>query len=92
MAERRWLKRRDPGLTLFTGDKHSRIRFLHILDDRWVIIIPETGPPAIWDARENPPKPYKLPESMLYAFQDETIDATAAIDPYQGDIIIGLRK
>lgn len=89
MAERQWLKRRYPSLILFAGDKHSRVRLLDILDDRWVIIIPEKHPPAIWDTRENPPKSYKLSESMLHAFQGETIDTAAAIDPHQGDIIIG---
>jgi len=89
IEERRWMKRRDPSLALSMGDKHSTIRSLHVLDDRWVIIIPGTGPPAIWDIQENPPKPYRLPESMLSAFQDETEGATAGVDPYQGDIIIG---
>jgi len=89
IAERGWMKQRDPSLTLPTGDKRYTIRSLHVLDDRWAVIIPGTGPHVIWDIQENPPKPYKLPEPVSSAFQDEAGGARAAIDPYQGDIIIG---
>lgn len=91
-AERGWMKQRDPSLAPSTRDESYTIRSLHVLDDRWVVIIPGTGLPAIWDIQENPPKPYKLPESVSSAFQDDTGDAKAAIDPYQGDIIIGFWK
>jgi len=83
---RQWLKWRGPGLTLLAS---VRLRLLGFLDDRWVISIPALGPPTIWDTQENPPK---LWETMLYDFQDETLDATVAVDPHKGDIVMGLRK
>jgi len=71
-------------------DGYTKIRLSDVLDDRWVIIIPEIGSPAIWDTQESPPRLYMLPDS--HALRSTTLDAVAVIDPSQGDIIIGLRK
>lgn len=60
--------------------EHSSICLLGFLDDRWVISIPTTGPPTIWDTQGDPPTLYKLPESALHFFQDETSNATAVVD------------
>ena len=73
-------------------DEHSSINLLGFLDDRWVISIPTTGPPTIWDTQRDPVTLYKLSESASHFFQDETSNATAVIDPHQGDIVIGLRR
>ena len=85
-AECRWLKWRGPGLTLLAS---VRLRLLGFLDDRWVISIPATGLPTIWDTQEDPPR---LWETTFYHFQDDILGATVAVDPYKGDIIMGLRK
>ena len=71
-------------------DGYTKIRLSDVLDDRWVIIIPEIGSPAIWDTQENPPRLYMLPDS--HALRSTTLDAVAVIDPSQGDMIIGLQK
>jgi len=92
VVERQWLERRGPSLTLLAMDEapdHIRLRFLGFLDDRWVVSIPTKGSPTIWDTQENPPK---LWEPTSYPFQDETMDAAVAVDPHNGDIIMGLRK
>ena len=85
-VEYRWLKWRGPGLTLLAS---TRLRLLDFLDDRWVVSIPAKGPPTIWDTQENPPT---LWEPTSYPFRDEILEATAAVDPQKGDIIMGLRK
>ena len=92
IAEYRWLKRRGPGLTLYANDEPSNIRHLDFLDDRWIISIPATDLPVIWDTLENPPKLCELDLPMPYRFHYETFDAKVALDPHEGDIIIGLRK
>jgi len=92
MVERRWLERRHPYLMPLTGDRQTIIRLLQLLDDRWVISIRATGLPAIWDILEDPPQPYKLSESASHCFQDGAMRAVAAVDPHQGDVIIGFRS
>ena len=89
MVEHQWLKRREHTLTLYAIFEHSWTRLLDFLDDRWVIHIPTLGLPTIWDTRENPPKLLELPSRY---FLDGSWDATTAVDPRQGDIIIGLQK
>ena len=86
MAELRWLERREPGLVL---SERSSVRLLDFLDDRWIISIPPSGPPTIWDTREEPPK---LREPTSRSFWDAIWSATVAVDPHQGDIVIGLWK
>ncbi|KAF9649209.1 hypothetical protein BDM02DRAFT_1948733 [Thelephora ganbajun] len=90
MVEHWWLKERKAVFTL--PAMNSSYRLLDFLDDRWVISIPVNGSPVIWDTREIPPKLYQLCESTSHAFRTETSGATVAVDPHQGDIIIGLRK
>jgi hypothetical protein len=89
MAEHRWMKRREPGLTLSATGGRRDIHLLDFLDDRWVISIPVNGPLSIWDTRESPPK---LCELASYSFQRQAFSAAVAVDPHQGDIIIGLRE
>jgi hypothetical protein len=89
-GECNWLKQRDRGSERLVVDRSAKIRLLDFLDDRWVIIIPEIGPPTIWDAQESPPKPYTLPDS--HVLRSANLDAVAVIDPSQGDIVIGLQK
>lgn len=91
VAEHRWLKQRGPGSTLFAGG-WGRISLLTVLDDRWVVVIPERGTPAIWDIRDDPPKPRNLSKSMLNVFEGRVLEAIATVDPSQGNIFIGLRK
>ena len=81
-----WQKLRGPCLTLLA---RGYIRLLGFLDDRWAVPIPAEGPPTIWDTQEYLPK---LCETTSHPFQDETLDATVAVDPHKGDIIMGLRK
>lgn len=90
MGEYRWLKRRDRGSERFIVDRCTRVRLLDVLDDRWVVIVPEIGSPTIWDTQENPPKLYMLPDS--HALRSATLDAIAVVDPSQGDIVIGFQK
>ena len=92
MAERQRLKWWKAEVKLSTTRVRSFIPLLKFLDDRWVILVPETGLPTIWDAQEYLPVLYKLPESASHVFQDETLAAKAVIDPHQGDIIIALRR
>ena len=91
MAERQRLKWWKAKVKLSTTDVRPSI-LLGFLDDRWIISVPETGPPTIWDAQEDLPVLYKLPESASHFFQDETFAAKAVVDPHQGDIIIALRR
>ena len=85
-AERRWPKRREPALTLFTMEDSS-ICHLDFLDDRWIICIPWDGPLMIWDVQENPPKLCELTPDPFY----RTGKAAVAVDPHQGDIVIVLQ-
>ena len=85
-VERRWLKRREPGLLLFAMEEGSSIRLLDFLDDRWIVSIPSNGPPIIWDTHKNTPS-LCVPMSHSY----ETLDAAVAVDPLQGDVVIVLR-
>ena len=90
-VEHQWLKRRGVSLTASTMCGNFNIRFLNFLHDRWVLSIPNEGPPTIWDTRENPPKlcDPKLCERVLPSFRGF---ALAAVDPHQGDTIIAVRE
>ena len=83
-VENQWLKRREVGLTTSTIWGNFNIRFLNFLHDRWVLSIPNKGPPTIWDTRESPPK---LCKRVLPSFRGFTL---AAVDPHQGDTIIAV--
>ena len=91
VAERRWLKRRGPSSTLLARGR-GKICLQAVLDDKWVVIIPEKGTPTIWDIRDDPPKSRHISKSMLSIFEGRVLEATAAVDPSQGDIVIGLWK
>ena len=88
-VEHRWLKRREPSLTLPAVGRQFNIRLLEFLDDRWIVSIPTIGSLTIWDIQESPPK---LCESASRFPGGEIRGATVVVDPDQGDIIIGLRK
>jgi len=91
MVGRRWLEKRGPGFILLAMAEvlSIRLRFLGFMDDRWIVCIPATGPPTIWDTRENPPKLWEPPSA---AFQHGTWNPAVAVDPHDGNIIMGLRK
>ena len=89
MVEHQWMKWREHSLTLCAMPEYDWIQLLNTLDDRWVIYISTCGPPIIWDTLEDPPKSFEL---TSHSFLDETWNATAAVDLYQGDIIIGHQK
>jgi len=92
MAEFQRLKWWKAKVKLSATNVRSYIPLLEFLNDRWVISVPEIGPPTIWDAQEDLPVLYKLPESASHFFRDETLAAGAVVDPHQGDIIIALRR
>lgn len=84
-VEDQWLKRRDPRVILRTRSRHAGIVLLDFMDDRWIISIPQSGPPIIWDAREDPPKLCKWTSNFL---RGGTKNALVTVDPHQGDMII----